>query len=571
MHAVTLSLSPFQILPLVWGVGISLDGDGGFSIRQLGRHLLFKPVTVQALWTVIQSLHMVAERLRPRTGGDADGGQEWAAVYRVTSPQSCINEWHVMADLTVRRPPSPDRAMATADAEGAIKTTLRQIMKTVNLDTITSKVIRKRLENEMGESLENYKSFIDEEILIILGQMDPASAILDYLFLGSEWNASNLDELRQNGITHILNVTREIDNFFPANFVYLNIREYDVESTDLLKHLDCTYKFIKSAKEQGGRVLIHCKMGISRSATVTVSFLMKEYNSGLEETLQMVKQKRSVVKPNKAFMKQLEVYEGILGAIRHRNAYADGLYRSKSESSLVPPGAEGEENDAGTKKAKPGLLLDSLIHVDIKALTTVFNRPNSEPLDVRPKSWSPNEQLAQMLLADDRTNQTNNCNCTVNGSSSGAAPQPQPASTGGNNFLLPTTATSSLPVNSTLYNPDCQCDMELELCVPEEAVVVSEPAGSVNSEADAVVQSISNLRLQSGPNDFRRQSSEEDYNSSPIILDRDELSVRTLANMYDFRSNPAAAPRTCSAAKLEDSQLFQKAAKKLTEQPQSDC
>ena len=130
-------------------------------------------------------------------------------------------------------------------------------MKRVDLDNVTSKVIRKMCEAEMGgESLEDYKSFIDTEILIILGQMDPASKILEnYLYLGSEWNASYLDELRLNNITHILNVTREIDNFFPAGFHYKNIRVYDEESTDLLKHFDTTYKFIRDAKEKGGSVL----------------------------------------------------------------------------------------------------------------------------------------------------------------------------------------------------------------------------------------------------------------------------------------------------------------------------
>ena len=81
-------------------------------------------------------------------------------------------------------------------------------MKGSNLDTITSKKIRTQLEGDLKQSLEDYKSFIDKEILVILGQMDPASKILDYLYLGSEWNASNLDELRANGITRILNVTR---------------------------------------------------------------------------------------------------------------------------------------------------------------------------------------------------------------------------------------------------------------------------------------------------------------------------------------------------------------------------
>ena len=116
-------------------------------------------------------------------------------------------------------------------------------MKSSNLDTITSKKIRTKLEEKLGQSLEEYKSYIDKEMLVILGQMDSASKILEYIYLGSEWNASNLEELHSNGITHILNVTREIDNFFPADFKYKNIRVYDEESTDLLQYFDVTYRY----------------------------------------------------------------------------------------------------------------------------------------------------------------------------------------------------------------------------------------------------------------------------------------------------------------------------------------
>lgn len=49
-------------------------------------------------------------------------------------------------------------------------------------------------------------------------------------------------------ICHILNVTREIDNFFPGTFDYLNVRVYDDDNTDLLKHWDNTYKYINRVK-----------------------------------------------------------------------------------------------------------------------------------------------------------------------------------------------------------------------------------------------------------------------------------------------------------------------------------
>ncbi len=59
--------------------------------------------------------------------------------------------------------------------------------------------LRESLEREMGMNLKQYKHFIDDEMIIILRQMDSPSLIFDHLYLGSEWNASNLEELRQNG------------------------------------------------------------------------------------------------------------------------------------------------------------------------------------------------------------------------------------------------------------------------------------------------------------------------------------------------------------------------------------
>lgn len=49
-------------------------------------------------------------------------------------------------------------------------------------------------------------------------------------------------------VGHILNVTKEVDNFFPGLFHYIKVRVTDEESTELMKHWDITYKFIYEAK-----------------------------------------------------------------------------------------------------------------------------------------------------------------------------------------------------------------------------------------------------------------------------------------------------------------------------------
>lgn len=85
------------------------------------------------------------------------------------------------------------------ETERVIRTALKEIMMSVDLDEVTSKYIRSRLEEHLDMDLGEFKSFIDQEMLIILGQMDSPTEIFDHVYLGSEWNASNLEELQRNG------------------------------------------------------------------------------------------------------------------------------------------------------------------------------------------------------------------------------------------------------------------------------------------------------------------------------------------------------------------------------------
>lgn len=151
--------------------------------------------------------------------------------------------------------------------EEIIATKLREVMISVDLEQVTSKEIRSELEAQLGRDLSDYKSFIDKEMIRIMGQLEEPSKILDYLYLGSEWNASNFEELKGKGfvwikslifkifyllsllrVQKILNVTSEIDNYFPGYFDYYNIRVEDDEATDMLRHLNDTYYYIRKAK-----------------------------------------------------------------------------------------------------------------------------------------------------------------------------------------------------------------------------------------------------------------------------------------------------------------------------------
>ncbi|KAI3354617.1 hypothetical protein L3Q82_019121 [Scortum barcoo] len=325
------------VLPLWSDALIHLDGDGGFSVSSVNRVHVFKPVSVQAMWSALQSLHKACEVARCHNYYPGSLFLTWVSYYqsRISSNQFCINEWNAMQDVESHRANSPvlftDLPTERERTERLIKMRLREIMMQKDLENVTSKEIRTELEMQMVCNLREFKEFIDNEMIVILGQMDSPTEIFEHVYLGSEWNASNLEELQNSGVHYILNVTREIDNFFPGMFEYHNIRVYDEEATNLLEYWNDTYKFITKAKKAGAKCLVHCKMGVSRSASTVIAYAMKEYGWDLDTAFDYVKEKRAVTKPNPSFMKQLEEYQGILLASKQRH---NKLWRSHSDSDL---------------------------------------------------------------------------------------------------------------------------------------------------------------------------------------------------------------------------------------------
>ncbi|ELV12116.1 Protein phosphatase Slingshot like protein 2 [Tupaia chinensis] len=318
------------VLPLWSDTLIHLDGDG----------------------SALQSLHKACEVARVHNYYPGSLFLTWVSYYEshINSDQSSVNEWNAMQDVQSHRPDSPalftDIPTERERTERLIKTKLREIMMQKDLENITSKEIRTELEMQMVCNLREFKEFIDNEMIVILGQMDSPTQIFEHVFLGSEWNASNLEDLQNRGVRYILNVTREIDNFFPGVFEYHNIRVYDEEATDLLAYWNDTYKFISKAKKHGSKCLVHCKMGVSRSASTVIAYAMKEYGWNLDRAYDYVKERRTVTKPNPSFMRQLEEYQGILLASKQRH---NKLWRSHSDSDL---------SDHHEPICKPGLELN---------------------------------------------------------------------------------------------------------------------------------------------------------------------------------------------------------------------
>lgn len=147
--------------------------------------------------------------------------------------------------------------------------------------------------------------------------------IVDNLYLGNAYNASNFNQLDEFNITSILNITNEIPNYFEEDekFDYIKISIDDTNKESIINHLDMALQFLieTQKKKPNQNILVHCYMGSSRSASIILAYLIKYYHLTLEDALKLLKEKRPVVNINVDFWKDLEIFyrslsgEDILG------------------------------------------------------------------------------------------------------------------------------------------------------------------------------------------------------------------------------------------------------------------
>ncbi|XP_012580580.1 PREDICTED: protein phosphatase Slingshot homolog 3 [Condylura cristata] len=247
------------VLPLWSDTQVYLDGDGGFSVTSGGQSRIFKPISIQTMWATLQVLHQACEAALG--SGLVPGGSAltWASHYqdRLSSDQSCLNEWMAMADLESLRPPGtePGRPSEQEQMEQAIRAGLWEVLDTSDLGT---------------------------------------------------------------------------------------------------------------------RVLVHCKMGVSRSAATVAAYAMKQYGWSLERALRHVQELRPIARPNPGFLRQLQTYQGILTASRQSQVWEQKVGGASPEeplaleaSKLLPPllpepgdsegvKAMGLEESQSAPKEEPG-------------------------------------------------------------------------------------------------------------------------------------------------------------------------------------------------------------------------
>ncbi|CAE6429245.1 unnamed protein product [Rhizoctonia solani] len=156
-------------------------------------------------------------------------------------------------------------------------------------------------------------AIVDHQTWFNDGRFDGSfpSRVLPFLYLGNLAHAGNVHMLHALGITHVVSVGECALVPGQAGGLWTEEREGRISVLDikgvcddgidsLRTEIGPVVEWIEKARKSGGSVLVHCRVGVSRSATITIAYVMKHLQVGLVDAYLMVRSRRLsvLIQPN---------------------------------------------------------------------------------------------------------------------------------------------------------------------------------------------------------------------------------------------------------------------------------
>ncbi|XP_076799933.1 dual specificity protein phosphatase 14-like [Clavelina lepadiformis] len=130
------------------------------------------------------------------------------------------------------------------------------------------------------------------------------------LYLCSGTAVTNKEAVLSRNISLIINATLDLPNrSWNTRIDVVRIPVNDVPHAHLEPYFDKVADLINDRAKLGQKCLVHCVAGVSRSASLCIAYLIKYCRMSLREAHNHVRSRRSIIRPNVGFWRQLIEFE----------------------------------------------------------------------------------------------------------------------------------------------------------------------------------------------------------------------------------------------------------------------
>eukprot|EP00435_Cladocopium_sp_Y103_P043713 s2915_g12.t1 len=230
-------------------------------------------------------------------------GGEAIAKRSSEEASEAVSDKHAEGDQAVQSSVPPEAEKADKAPGG----------KVVTMERSTSEESGERVASEQDEEgaggLQCSDPYEEGKAKIALANCDK---ILENLYLGGVEAVSDHSQLTSQGVRAICVCCREFEipsKSFATGIDYYRVDVEDMSKEPLEEFLEEATDFIYSWTSQNLPVLVHCRAGVSRSASVVLAYMVRFANFTLNDAFVYLRAARPAVTPNLGFMEKLVAYE----------------------------------------------------------------------------------------------------------------------------------------------------------------------------------------------------------------------------------------------------------------------
>jgi len=172
------------------------------------------------------------------------------------------------------------------------------------------------------------------------------------IFIGNFVGACSSRLCQKNNIDAIINMSVKVIKKH-SKITYYAFPINDLPGEDIVRLFNMTSNIIEGHLKAGENVLVNCNMGVSRSTTIVLAYIIRKTGMEVDSALALCRKFRPCCNPNYGFMEQLKRYHLKIRENNFRRTVStDMRYRDSEETVYLE--SFGDKKELSSVRSKSG-------------------------------------------------------------------------------------------------------------------------------------------------------------------------------------------------------------------------